>query len=62
MPTATASSGTSRKTTEFAPILAFLPIIIFPKSFAPVPTVTFSFNVGCLLVFEVLTPPRVTPW
>ena len=43
MPTATASSGTSRKTTEFAPILAFLPIIIFPKSFAPVPTVTFSF-------------------
>jgi len=60
-PTAVELSGTSQTTTEFAPILEFLPIVIFPKTFAPLPITVFDLTVGCRLPLFKLTPPRVTP-
>ena len=60
-PTAVELSGTSQTTTEFAPILEFAPIVIFPKTFAPLPITTFDLIVGCLFPLLRLTPPSVTP-
>ena len=45
-----ASAGTSFITTEFAPTLAFSPIVIGPKICAPDPITTLSLKVGCLLM------------
>ena len=44
MPTTVALSGTSFSTTEFAPILAFSPIRMFPSTFAPAAIVTPFFT------------------
>ena len=68
LPTIVAFSGTSFKTTALAPILAELPTVTGPKIWALEPTITLSFNVGCLLIFRCLSefsegeiPPKVTP-
>ena len=60
-PTAVELSGTSQTTTELAPILQLAPIVMFPKTFAPLPITTFDFIVGCRLPLSRLTPPKVTP-
>ena len=46
MPTITACGSTSLVTTAFAPILAYSPITIGPKTCAPEPMTTLFFKVG----------------
>lgn len=43
---AVAYSGTGLSTTEFAPILAYLPTSILPRIFAPAPIITPSRTLG----------------
>ena len=63
IPTTVVQLATSFRTTAFAPILAFLPIVILPSTLAPLPIKTPDKIVGCLfLVFSFPVPPKVTPW
>lgn len=61
IPTAVQLSGILVSTTELAPIFTLLPIVMFPKILAPLPTKTLSFRVGCLLPVSLPVPPKVTP-
>ena len=61
-PTTTEFGGTSRTTTDPAPIRLPDPMVKAPKTPAPAPTTTLSARVGWRFSFLRLVPPRVTPW
>ena len=61
MPTTVEFSGISSITTEFAPILVFIPILSGLEFLLPAPTITLSSIVGCLFPLFELIPPSVTP-
>src|SRR5215813_8586483 len=60
-PTTTQLGGTSRTTTEPAPMRLLSPIVKPPMILAPAPTVTLLPSVGCRFSFLKLVPPSVTP-
>src|SRR2546428_12947130 len=60
-PTTTQLGGTSRTTTEPAPMRLLLPMVKPPMTLAPAPTVTLLPSVGWRFSFLRLVPPRVTP-
>ena len=60
-PTTTEFGGTSRTTTEPAPIRLPAPMVKPPKIPAPAPTTTFVPSVGWRFSFLRLVPPSVTP-
>jgi len=60
-PTTVQLSGIDLRTTEFAPILTFSPIIMFPRTLAPLPTTTLFFSVGCRFPVSLPVPPNVAP-
>ena len=55
--TTVALSGTSKNTTALAPIFAFSPTVIPPKTFAPAPITQPSLIIGASSGF----PPPSTP-
>src|ERR687887_447353 len=60
-PTTTQFGGTSRTTTEPAPMRLLSPIVKPPMILAPAPTVTLLPSVGWRFSFLRLVPPNVTP-
>src|SRR3990172_3932552 len=61
-PTTTQFGGTSRTTTDPAPMRALSPIVIAPMIAAPAPTTTLLPSVGWRFSRVRLVPPSVTPW
>lgn len=62
-PTAVAPFGTLDSTTLFAPILAFSPMVIFPKILEPAPKIAPFLTVGWRFPWQGLpVAPSVTPW
>src|ERR1700682_5712083 len=61
-PTTTEFSGTSRTTTEPAPMRLPAPILKPPRILAPAPATTLSPSVGWRFPRLLLVPPSVTPW
>src|ERR671937_868089 len=61
-PTTTQFGGTSRTTTEPAPMRLLSPMVKPPMTLAPAPTVTLLPRVGWRFSRRRLVPPRVTPW
>src|SRR6267143_304139 len=61
-PTTTEFGGTSRTTTEPAPMRLLSPIVKPPMTLAPAPTVTLLPSVGWRFSFLRLVPARLTPW
>src|SRR5207245_3287051 len=61
-PTTTEFGGTSRTTTEPAPMRLLSPMVKPPMTLAPAPTVTLLPSVGWRFSRFRLVPPSVTPW
>ena len=60
-PTTVPFSGTSLRTTVFAPTFEPFLKTIGPRILAPAPIITSSSTVGCLFPFSLPVPPKVTP-
>ena len=60
IPTAMELSGTDASTTAFAPISTLLPMVIFPRIFAPAPILILLPKHGAAFS-EIFFNPMVTP-